>query len=542
MIEDAVTGLLPVVLLEAAVIALPLSFGLLAAYRRAVQKRIAAIRDDGPRRDSTMAPGGQRAITLGTEQNEFRDGDLLLKELSLRSSRSLSAVLSGGVAYGFIMSLILLWGGGEAPSPLRLLVLTTVFGFSGVLVGHLASGPVSRRRLWIGYASVFLVVSLLAMLTSPDFSASQMLLLWAIFCLAPSVFALAFAHPRIAAVGPLVFAFAIIADGGANISLFVLDRSAGLLMAVSGIAAASGLNAIVTFILIIVIGSGVLGIAGWSVLRWIGRSYTRKSTSSQLLLGDAVMLMFMVIQGVVVVAGNGKWIPFVGLAFGAYWIVSRVMMTRVRRRVKSGISRHLLVLRPFSLGRPHAKLFEAVARDWRFLGSVQVIVGPDLTSETVEPDEFLDFIARKLDRHFVDGSQPIDTQLEALDFVPDSDGRYRVNQVLCYSNIWREVFLLLARVSHVVMMDLRGFNATNEGTKFEIQTICTVFPLSRTLFLVDETTDMETFHATAESALTTTESESANFGRELDSLQVLNLRAGMSGSRQVVSSLCRLAG
>ena len=97
----------------------------------------------------------------------------------------------------------------------------------------------------------------------------------------------------------------------------------------------------------------------------------------------------------------------------------------------------LLLLRVFSLGKRSEELFDAVTRHWRYLGNVQLITGPDLATATVEPHEFLAFLSGKLDLQFIDGPETLARRVNALDSLPDFDGRFRVNDFCCHDDTWR---------------------------------------------------------------------------------------------------------
>ncbi len=92
-----------------------------------------------------------------------------------------------------------------------------------------------------------------------------------------------------------------------------------------------------------------------------------------------------------------------------------------------------------------------------------MIASDDLATRTIEPHEFLDFVARKLARRFIDGYATLTRRLNEMDVLPDRDGRFRVNDFFCYDDRWRMVLSSLVRESDAVLMDLRGFTCRNAG-------------------------------------------------------------------------------
>jgi hypothetical protein len=147
------------------------------------------------------------------------------------------------------------------------------------------------------------------------------------------------------------------------------------------------------------------------------------------------------------------------------------------------------VLRVFSLGQRSERLFDVLGMYWRFVGSVQLIAGPDLATTTMEPHEFLDFLSGKLARRFIDNGQTLDLRISQMDRTPDYDGQFRVNDFFCYDDTWRMVLSRLVRESDAVIMDLRGFSTRNAGCIFEISELINLMPLGQVVFIIDHSTD-----------------------------------------------------
>ena len=149
----------------------------------------------------------------------------------------------------------------------------------------------------------------------------------------------------------------------------------------------------------------------------------------------------------------------------------------------------LLLLRVFSLGARSGRLFDGFARLWRHLGSVRMIAGPDLANETVEPYEFLDFLAGRLQRRFITNARVLQQRLAESAAKRDPDGRFRVSSFFCHADTWQMVLRRLARESDVVLMDLRGFTRTNKGCVYELHALLEIVRLEQFVLVVDGTTD-----------------------------------------------------
>lgn len=112
------------------------------------------------------------------------------------------------------------------------------------------------------------------------------------------------------------------------------------------------------------------------------------------------------------------------IAFAAYKVCVRVGL---RWAGRDGLVRQgpaLLVLRSFSIGKEGERLFDVIDRFWRRVGAIHMIAGVDLARRTVEPHEFLDFLAGKLDRRFIDSIEAMERRLRECDMQPDRELRF----------------------------------------------------------------------------------------------------------------------
>jgi hypothetical protein len=189
------------------------------------------------------------------------------------------------------------------------------------------------------------------------------------------------------------------------------------------------------------------------------------------------------------------WLIFGGLVWAATAAVGlltfKLVLTAARRvqGAPESQSRDLTFLRVFSLGRRSDTLLDSVARHWRHIGSVQMITGPDVALSTVQPHQFLDFLSRKLDRHFVRDQASLARSLAERDRVRDPDGRFRINNFFCHADSWQAAVPHLVENGEAVLMDLRSFSATNAGCIHELHYLVQNVPFGRWLLVVDQTTD-----------------------------------------------------
>jgi hypothetical protein len=120
-----------------------------------------------------------------------------------------------------------------------------------------------------------------------------------------------------------------------------------------------------------------------------------------------------------------------------------------------------------------------------------MIGAPDLASSTIDPEEFLDFLAGRLHERFIVSAAEVPARLAALDEQCDMDARWRVTELFCADDAWRATVLALMARSDVVTMDLRDFGPNNQGCLFELQALLDIVPASRVALLVDGSTQRD---------------------------------------------------
>ena len=245
------------------------------------------------------------------------------------------------------------------------------------------------------------------------------------------------------------------------------------------------------FVVLLLVGAVPTGIVGWLLLRWLGSLYLARRISDQSITIDAVWLMFSYVQYPGTEAARLEVSSALGIgAFVAYKLAATAGFRLVRTSAeKDAQALKLLVLRVFSLGTRSGRLFAGFTKLWRHLGSVQLIAGPDLATSTVEPHEFLDFLAGRLQRRFITGPDTLEQRLGETEQRRDIDGRFRITDFFCHDDTWQMVFNRLKNDSDVVLMDLRGFSQSNQGCVFEIKELLGGMRLRHIVFVVDRTTD-----------------------------------------------------
>lgn len=235
-------------------------------------------------------------------------------------------------------------------------------------------------------------------------------------------------------------------------------------------------------------------------LRWVVAMYARKRLSDdtlmitqwwflQALFFAAIPALFSVAAGLVTLA-----------AYGAFSLVLAVRLRTVHRRALEHPPARMLLLRTFGDRRRSTRLLSVLSAQWRWIGSIQVIAGPDLAAATLEPHELLDYLGGRMAGRFVSTTAQIGPRLAALDHVPDRDGRFRVNDVFCSGDAWQPMLQALLPTADVVLIDLRGFASHHRGVIFEIEQLVQLSAVHRVVAVVDPTTSMPLLSAVLDHA------------------------------------------
>jgi hypothetical protein len=171
------------------------------------------------------------------------------------------------------------------------------------------------------------------------------------------------------------------------------------------------------------------------------------------------------------------------------------VLARWRSRMRPPAT--LLVLRVFQHDAAVLDLFDRVVERWRLTGNTLLIAGTDLIDRTLDAGDVLTFLDRRLGERFISSPADIEARVAEFDLQPDLEGRFRINECYCHDSTWRAAFAALAARSDVVLMDLRGFQARNEGCRHELASLAAGGRVGRVVLLVDAATD----RASAEAAV-----------------------------------------
>jgi hypothetical protein len=427
----------------------------------------------------------------------------------------------GGVAFALIAAILNLTLGKIEITSVRLLAFSLNYAWLVVLTLWLLWGP-DRKRLAVTlfvYFGILLAVCVrVAFSDTPKLNIFgfmvpafyQPLISW-ILSVYSSLFLLLFLNRHIRAVGSVLLVLMMTLIAGSTVMVFIGSSREGMnawvdfslwIQSVSGISLG-------------IIGLQILGalliapIGGWLV-RGLCRKYEEKRYSEMTLLIDSIWLFE---AGNLCISlsneeGQGYWLGLT--AFMAYKAITYFGLRPMAQEAIQIAPARLLLLRVFGFKRRTERLFKLLEARWRYVGPIQLIAAPDLASSTADPGDFLSFISGNLRNQFIIEPSDIEQRLANMDYAPDPDGRYRVNEIFCGNDAWRPVVQQLMIGSDLVVMDLRGFSAKNQGCLFELQALVDFVPFDRMVLLVDNETDTDLLSQTLTARWQQTNSASPN--------------------------------
>ena len=272
----------------------------------------------------------------------------------------------------------------------------------------------------------------------------QGMIFWAI-TLSYSPFLLLFLNRAVRAIGPALLAMMLVATTASVLALVAVETPAGFSMAGKLMAA---LNVPPSLFVPLVMLLGMLAAAplAWWTGRLLRAAYAAKWVTDQSLMIDAIWLFQagVLSLGLIQDLGPAGW---VGLAaFGVHKAVTLAGMWPAARAARRRAPVRLLLLRVFGRQRSTERLFDLLGTRWRYAGPIHMIGAPDLASSTIDPDEFLDFLAGRLRQRFILEPADLPERVAALDERCDFDARWRVSELYCGNDTWRDaVRALMAR-------------------------------------------------------------------------------------------------
>ena len=551
----ALFGLLFLVLAGSAALALVGSWLVLWRYRRSVARAMSTS-GIGARSAAPDVTAALNSDSTARTEHLRVDSDALYRGAARAPMIAAACAGIAGLAYALVLASAYVLAFPVARTPLRF-ALTLWIDLWPVVIAAAFTAPRFARWIAVGTTAYFtpFVVGTLALMLLPELPPASteaalqaafetvtprmMLVFWLMFAGLPSGVLLLFLNPHLRAVSPLLLAFGmltILGFGALWTGLYTEPIKSAILGLADGLSSRSSVVALL--VAVAILGIAAAAACAWFVLGWIRRAYVTKRVSDRTLTLDAFWIFFAGYFSMQFVVQGPAWLLSGVLAFVAYRSTLAAVGARFHRRRESAAGCGLTFLRVFSLGPKSNALFGALAAHWRWIGSLQLITGPDVTHSTVQPHQLLDFLSGRLARHFIGDRASLQRRLALLDRAPDRDGWYRINNFFCHADSWQGVVAELVRAGDVVLMDLRSFAAGNSGCQHELRHLIESVPLARCVFIVDGSTDVAHLHATIDAAWTALGPASPNRDQAPEAMELHAFDDSPAAMDRLLQRLC----
>jgi hypothetical protein len=595
---DSATDQLPGAILSALIVGVLLSLPLSLLLRRLYSREVlASMRTSAsgtllpghstitPTQPAALRPRMPLQLRLtAAEEAQPGEGSALLRRARTGPWVGLIPYALAGVAYAIVATLAVLWSDDLEILPGRMLILTLIWSWPVVL-----TAMTTAAADWGQRAALVLAYFALLLLLSPASNADTVTV-WALSVGIPTLALAPFLTHRLRAMGPLVLMVTLPAAIGLMLGFQVpgtVDKegtvlsapalTAGLLLTVTvvmvvlalrrdllplGLAAFTlvGLEGLLLVVGLQQEGGALLSplfqnvvllmtlavvVATWLATlaaRALGNSYRAQTVSDQLVAADTQWLIFSYSLFLQLLVSDDPFVavPFTLVAFVAFratlWLACRPLSQGAWERQES----RLLLLRVFGDSGRSERLMRGIGRNWRHIGSIQLIAGPDLALANLEPHEFIDFVSGRLSRAFITDGTDLRERMDQAHGRPDPDGRFRVNEFFCHDDTWRATLQALARSSDAVLMDLRAFSRERSGCIYELGQLLELVPLRHITLLVDRTTDHQLLASTLHDSWRTIDAASPNLADPAPTVQILSTsgagRRSINGTLAVMCS------
>lgn len=198
-----------------------------------------------------------------------------------------------------------------------------------------------------------------------------------------------------------------------------------------------------------------------------------------------------------------SFITFLALLFCLYATYS--IIYQEKKKTKDDRSFPLLFLWEFETKAIKQQL-NYFGTMWRFVGPLTYLRGGAYKSDNLI--ESIKSIFKK-PHHILDSSSDFQNYLQHHYHTQIKKGSLYANySVLCSYKIWKECFLNFLQSTQVILMYLGPFSESSNGCEYEISQIIQSKKLEKTLFLFDQSTDIEYFKSFISEQLSLLESYS----------------------------------
>lgn len=449
-------------------------------------------------------------------------GEALIRTIETRAAAAIRGYTLAGLAFAVTAATFVSLVSDGAVYPYRLLLLTTVFAWPITLTAAIIDDrfDLRRQRQYLAVAAAVAALSIVMPTVSIVSALLVMAVTFTLYVLPPGVIAVFVLRRKTRALGPTVFTFMGLLFAGLLVGVVLGGVYLGGFEADSAVVQRSFVWIMVGLGLIVA-GVAASGAAiGSRYLPLVARRYVEKRTNNRMESIHLTWTLVALWTAVHMAIDIGILALVFLVPLGIFRLVSRLAAPVPGPETPAA---RMLFLRVFGDPQRTDRLLAWLYGRWRHIGPVQMISASDSITANLEPNRVRHFMSGDLASLFPSTVEEIDQRVAAMDFEPDPDGRYRVNEISCHADIWRHAFSELLGVTDVVLMDLRGFTPRRAGCIFELTRLLHHVPVASVVLLSDETTDQPFLNSTIQAAWASRPAISPNCGFGAATVRVVAL-------------------
>jgi len=205
------------------------------------------------------------------------------------------------------------------------------------------------------------------------------------------------------------------------------------------------------------------------------------------------------------------------LTIGLYIWISNAKINLVEK-YPYHLPLNLLELRVF--GNNSFKDFIKLSRNWHWVGVRYRLDGPDTAGNKI--GDMFNFFYGNIQDSIVKNIVEFYTCLRNFSRHPNYSLQFPTNSMQCGLNIWGKALLKMISLADVVAMDLSDLKEKNVGVVYEIEQLFNLFPIEKTIFLVNNNTDWKVLNNVFKVAFDKMTAKSPNFKIKYKCIKVYN--------------------
>jgi len=182
-----------------------------------------------------------------------------------------------------------------------------------------------------------------------------------------------------------------------------------------------------------------------------------------------------------------KNIIIISFVVGLYtWISSAKL--KIVEKYPYQLPFNLVELRVF--GNNSLDRFLKTTKNWEWLGLRYRLDGPETTGSKF--DDVVNYVSGSIEKSVIKSEEELKKAIFNFKKSPNSNLQFPLNSIQCDLNTWKQALQKILKIADVIVMDLSDFGDNNKGVVYEIEQLLNLFHKEKIVFLINNTTDINT--------------------------------------------------